>query len=72
MIKSKEILKKYLKKKMNIDDDVELELVAEALIKIMGKKTTSTKSSRIWKKEELEAQGIEVKPVKWKKLDSGS
>lgn len=69
MIKSKEILKEYLKEKMKIDDEAELELVAEALIEIMNKKSTGAKSSRIWKKAELEAQGIEVKPVKWKKLD---
>lgn len=69
MIKSKEILKNYLKQKLNIEDDTELELIAEQLMRMLSKKRSPKKSSRIWKKEELEAAGIEVKPVKWKKLD---
>lgn len=70
MIKSKEELKEYLKKKMNVEDEAELDRIAEALIGIMNnKKASRPKTSRIWKKEELEEQGIEVKPVKWKKLD---
>ena len=70
MLKSKEILKKYLKEKLNIEDEAELEIVAEQVMRMLSKNTKiSTATSRIWKKEELEAQGIEVKPVKWKKLD---
>lgn len=70
MIKSKEELKEYLKKKMNVEDEAELDRIAETLISIMNnKKASRPKTSRIWKKEELEEQGIEVKPVKWKKLD---
>ena len=70
MIKSKEILKNYLKQKLNIEDDTELELITEELMRMLGKKKSSrAKTSRIWKKEEIEAEGIEVKPVKWKKLD---
>lgn len=70
MIKSKEELKEYLKKKMNVEDEAELDRIAETLIGIMNnKKASRPKTSRIWKKEELEEQGIEVKPVKWKKLD---
>lgn len=70
MIKSKEELKEYLKKKMNVEDEAELDRIAETLIGIMNnKKASRPNTSRIWKKEELEEQGIEVKPVKWKKLD---
>ena len=70
MLKSKEILKKYLKEKLNIEDEAELEIVAEQVMRMLSKNTNiNTATSRIWKKEELEAQGIEVKPVKWKKLD---
>lgn len=69
MLKSKEILKNYLKEKLNIEDEGELEAVTEQLMRMLNKKRSPKKSSRIWKKEELEAAGIEVKPVKWKKLD---
>ena len=67
---NKEEIKEFLKKSFGIQGEA-LEEFTENLLKEaeLHDSLPAQESARIWKKEEIEALGIEVKPVKWKKFD---
>ena len=68
---NKEKIKEFLRNSLGITDEKELEEFSEKLLLKAEKYDTLVERprGRIWKKEEIEALGIEVKPVKWNKLD---
>jgi len=53
------------------ETEAELEKFAEQLLENANRvdEAIERPRGRIWKKEEIEEMGIEVTPVKWKKLD---
>ena len=70
MSSNKETIKKFLKG-LGISDEEELNEFSEKLLEKWASDVTPRpikNRARIWTKEEIEEQGIEVKPVKWKKL----
>jgi len=70
MIKSREMLKNFIIEKLNIEEGEELERLADEMMRILSKdKKTLTIKSSVIKKEQIERGEVEVKPVKWKKLD---
>ena len=68
---NKEQIKNFLRESLGITDENDLEEFSEKLILKSEKydALVDAPRGRIWKKEEIEALGIEVTPVKWKKLD---
>ena len=69
MIKSKEQLKKHIRENMEVKNEAEVEFLAEFFIRIMMRRSNIVTSSNVIKREQIENGEIEVKPVKWKKLD---
>lgn len=71
MIKSREELKKHIKENMNVESDAEAEFLVEFFIRVMMRRKgiPTPLSSRVIKREQIESGEVEVKPVKWKKLD---
>jgi len=70
-VDNKEQIKEFLRESLGITDEKDLEEFSEKLLQKSEKYDTlvDTPRGRVWKKEEIEALGIEVTPVKWKKLD---
>jgi len=70
MIKSREMLKNFIIEKLNIEEGEELERLTDEMMRILSRdKETLTIKSSVIKKEQIERGEVEVKPVKWKKLD---
>ena len=70
MIKSREMLKNFIIEKLNIEEGEELEKLTDEMMRILSRdKETLTIKSSVIKKEQIERGEVEVKPVKWKKLD---
>jgi N-dimethylarginine dimethylaminohydrolase len=68
---NKEEIKKFLKESLGIVDEVELEKFAASLLEkaeLYDALPSKPRTAKIWKKEEIEAQGIEVIPFDWKKF----
>ena len=70
---NKEKIKNFIKDTFGdrFETEAELEEFAQKLLENAERADSATMSPRakIYKKEEIEALGIEVTPVKWKKLD---
>lgn len=56
---------------MNVESDAEAEFLVEFFIRVMMRRKgiPTPLSSRVIKREQIESGEVEVKPVKWKKLD---
>lgn len=71
---NKEQIKKFIKDSFpdKFNTEAELEEFAQKLLENAEKADSAIKkpTGRVWKKHEIEELGIEVTPVKWKKLDS--
>tara|TARA_B100000287_G_scaffold418979_1_gene456619 strand:- start:281 stop:499 length:219 start_codon:yes stop_codon:yes gene_type:complete len=69
---NKQRIKEFLKQSLGIEGEEELEKFStELLAKVEiyeNIPSTSRRTSKVWKKEEIEELGIEVTPVDWKKL----
>ena len=68
---NKEEIKKFLKESLGIVDEVELEDFATSLLEkaeLYDALPRKPRTARVWKKEDIEAEGIEVIPVDWKKF----
>ena len=70
---NKEKIKKFIKETFGhkFSSEEELDEFAQKLLESAERTDLATMAPRakIYKKEEIEAMGIEVTPVKWKKLD---
>jgi len=69
---NKEKIKEFLKESLGIEDEMELERFSTDLLEKVklydNIPQTTYRTSKVWKKEEIEELGIEVKPVDWKKF----